>query len=295
MLTIDPKNIPLGEMHGLLLGAVAPRPIAFASTIDKQGNVNLSPFSFFNVFSAAPPIAVFSPARRGRDATTKHTLDNVLAVPEVVINIVDYPIVQQMSLSSTEYPKGVNEFEKSGLSQVPSTKVSPPRVGESPVSLECKVLEVKSLGDHGGAGNLVICEVLLAHFSDHIFDENRKIDPRKLDAVARMGGNWYCHAQGDALFEIPKPLRAIGMGIDEMPEHVRNSTVLSGNDLGQLGTFDELPTEGEVKEFISTPDIEKLIKDIDQKTFQEGIHQLAKSYITQGDLSSAWKVLSVIS
>ena len=226
MLTIDPKEIAVPKMHGYLLGAVAPRPIAFASTVDKDGNVNLSPFSFFNVFSANPPILVFSPARRGRDNTTKHTYENVLEVPEVVINIVNYDMVQQASLSSTEYDKGVNEFIKSGLTPVASERVKPPRVGESPVSFECKVNEVVSLGPNGGAGNLVICEVLLVHIKEEVLDEEGRIDPVKLDAVARMGGDYYCRAQGDALFTVPKPLATKGIGVDQIPAPIRNSKIL---------------------------------------------------------------------
>ncbi|MEL7001424.1 MAG: flavin reductase family protein [Bacteroidota bacterium] len=294
MLTIDPKETSLGQMHGLLLGAVAPRPIAFASTIDKEGHVNLSPFSFFNAFSAAPPIVVFSPARRGRDATTKDTLDNVLQVSEVVINIVNYPIVQQMSLSSTEYDKGVNEFDKAGLTEVPSERVAPPRVGESPASFECKVLEIKSMGEHGGAGNLVICEVLLAHFDERIIDENGKIDPFKLDAVARMGGNWYARAQGDVLFEIPKPLSAIGIGVDQIPDHIKNSHFLSGNDLGQLGTIGRLPTSEEIEKFKNSSEGKKLFENSTDPDFEKQLHLRAKEYIAKGDVTIAWKVLSII-
>lgn len=294
MTSINPEDVSLGEMHGLLLGAVAPRPIAFASTIDSNGKVNLSPFSFFNVFSAKPPIMVFSPARRGRNATTKHTLDNVLEVPEVVINVVNYPIVQQMSLASTEYAQGINEFVKSGLTEVKSDKVSPPRVGESPASFECKVLEVKSLGDNGGAGNLVICEVLVAHFDEAIFDDQGKVDPHKLDAVARMGGNWYSRAQGDALFEIPKPLSAIGIGVDQMPAAVKNSKVLTGNDLGQLGTVDQLPKRQEVEEFIRLPELQDLMTRKNEANFETYIHQEAKRYLNNHDVVAAWKVLSII-
>jgi len=240
-MIIDPKEVTVGKMHSYLLGAIAPRPIAFASTIDKDGNVNLSPFSFFNCFGANPPLLIFSPARRGRDNTTKHSYENVLEVPEVVINIVNYELVQQMSLASTEYKKGVNEFVKAGLTPVVSTKIKPPRVGEAPVAFECKVLQVIPTGLEGGAGNLVICEVLLAHIKDEILDAEGKIDPFKLDAVARMGGDWYCRANGEALFTVPKPLEKIGIGIDQLPEAIRQSKVLTGNELAMLANIEQLP------------------------------------------------------
>lgn len=219
-MTIDPKEISVPELHGHLLSAVAPRPIAFASTVDKEGNVNLSPFSFFNVFSANPPVMIFSPARRGRDNTTKHTLENVKEHAEVVVNVVSYDMVQQMSLSSTEYEKGVNEFEKAGFTEVKSDRVAPPRVKESPVSFECKVTEVKSLGEQGGAGQLVFCEVLLIHIADRVLGENGKIEPNKIDLVARMGGNWYSRAAGDAIFEVTKPLTTMGIGVDLSLIHI---------------------------------------------------------------------------
>ncbi|QSE99107.1 flavin reductase family protein [Fulvivirga lutea] len=281
MLRVDPKAIAVPKMHQYLLGAVAPRPIAFASTIDKEGNVNLSPFSFFNCFGANPPILVFSPARRGRDNTTKHTYENVLEVDEVVINIVNYAMVEQMSLSSTEYPKGTNEFEKAGFTEEKSEMVKPPRVKEAPVSFECKVIEVKPLGDQGGAGNLVICEVLLAHINEDILDENGSIDPFKLDAVARMGGNWYARANGDSLFEIAKPLTTLGVGVDAIPSKIRNSTILTGNDLGKLGNVEELPTKEEIEEF--TADLK--IKD------ELEAHKIAKNYLLEGEVMNAWKVL----
>lgn len=242
-MIIDPKEVTVGKMHSYLLGAIAPRPIAFASTIDKDGNVNLSPFSFFNCFGANPPLLIFSPARRGRDNTTKHTYENVLEVPEVVINIVNYELVQQMSLASTEYKKGVNEFVKAGLTPIASTKIKPPRVGEAPVSFECKVLQVIPTGLEGGAGNLVICEVVLAHIKDEVLDAEGKIDPFKLDAVARMGGDWYCRANGEALFTVPKPLEKVGIGIDQLPEAIRKSKVLTGNDLGMLANVESFDNQ----------------------------------------------------
>ena len=241
-MKINPKDIPVPQLHGYLLGAVGPRPIAFASTIDSEGNPNLSPFSFFNVFSANPPILIFSPARRGRDNTTKHTYENVKEVAEVVINVVNYDIVEQMSLSSTEYPKGVNEFIKAGFTPLESETIKPLRVKESPIQFECRVNEVVELGDGGGAGNLVICEVLMIHIKDEVLDSNGKIDQKKIDLVGRMGGNWYCHANGDALFEVEKPLATLGIGIDNIPEDIRNSSILTGNDLGKLGKLlDDMP------------------------------------------------------
>jgi flavin reductase (DIM6/NTAB) family NADH-FMN oxidoreductase RutF len=287
MISIDPNTISTGRLHGHLLGAVTPRPIAFASTIDKDGNINLAPFSFFNVFSANPPILIFSPARRGRDNTTKHTFENVLEVKETVINIVNYKMVQQMSLASTEYPKGVNEFVKAGFTPLKSVKVSPPRVAESPVQMECVVKEVISLGDQGAAGNLVICEVVYLHIQPDILDEEGIIDQHKIDTVARMGGNWYTRAQA-GMFEVPKPLTTMGIGVDQIPETIRLSSVLTGNDLGVLGNVEKLPTRKEIDQFIQ----EQLrVKDVlDRKDVAE-IHNLAKEYIQQGDVLSAWKVL----
>src|SRR5690606_18110219 len=219
---------------GYLLSAVVPRPIAFASTVDKEGNVNLSPFSFFNCFGANPPILVFSPARRGRDNTVKNTYENVLEVPEVVISIVNYNMVQQMSLASAEYPKGVNEFVKAGFTEVKSTLVKPPREGESPASFECKVLQVIKTGEGGAAGNLVVCEAILMHIKDEVLGDDGKIDPFKLDAVSRMGGDWYCRASGNNLFRLPQPGNKLGIGIDNLPESIRNSKILTGNDLALL-------------------------------------------------------------
>lgn len=278
MLTIDPKEVPVPKIHGYLLGAVAPRPIAFASTVDKEGNVNLSPFSFFNVFSANPPIMIFSPARKGRDNTTKHTYENVKVIPEVVINIVSYAMIQQASLASTEYDQGVNEFIKSGLTAVPSQRIKPPRVGESPASFECKVNEVIELGENGGAGNLIICEVLLAHIKEEILDNEGKIDPQKLDAVARMGGDYYCRAHGEAIFKVPKPLTTKGIGVDQIPAPIRNSKILTGNDLGILGNVEQLPAKGsldEVIEYASTDEV----------------HAQAQQLLHKGKVESAWRLL----
>lgn len=239
--SILPAEISTRELHGYLLSAVAPRPIAFASTVDKDGNVNVSPFSFFNVFSANPPILIFSPARRVRDNTTKHTLENVLENKECVINIVTEEIVQQASLASTEYEREVNEFEKAGLTQIPADLVRPPRVLESKVSFECKVNDVMSLGTEGGAGNLVICEVVKIHLHEEVLDDNGRICTERMKLVARMGANWYCKAFGDALFQIPKPLTTLGAGFDKLPKEILESEVLTGNDLAQLANVEDIP------------------------------------------------------
>ena len=240
-MKIDPKEVSLGKLHNTLLGSVGPRPIAFASTIDKDGNRNLSPFSFFNVFSANPPIAIFSPAKSGRTNTQKDTYNNVKEVPECVINIVNYPIVQQMSLSSTAYGPEVDEFVKAGLTAIPSEMVRPFRVKESPVQMECIVKEVVELGTEGGSGNLVICEIKLIHIDDAILNEEGTIDQHKIDLVGRMGGDYYVRANGDALFEVPKPIRQKGIGVDALPDAIKNSSILTGNDLGMLGNVEELP------------------------------------------------------
>ena len=283
MLTIDPKEVSIPKMHGYLLGAVSPRPIAFASTIDKEGNVNLSPFSFFNCFGANPPILIFSPARRGRDNTTKHTYENVLEVDEVVINIVNFSMVEQMSLASTEYPKGVDEFKKAGFTAVSSERVKPPRVAEAPVAFECKVIEVKPIGGKAGSGNLVICEVLLAHIKDEVLDDEQRIDPFKLDAVARLGGNWYSRVQGDSIFEIQKPLTTLGIGVDQIPHEIRNSNILTGNDLGRLGNVESLPNKDQIDRFIVSLNV--------QPSGIEQIHLLAKEYLQKGEVDNAWKIL----
>lgn len=292
MIKINPKEIETAKLHGYLLSSVAPRPIAFASTLDQDGKPNLSPFSFFNVFSANPPIAIFSPARRVRNNTTKHTLENAKATKEVVINIVNYSIVEQMSLSSTEYPDGVNEFTKSGLTPVPSEVVKPFRVKESPVQLECEVKEVVELGNEGGAGNLVICEIKLVHIDENVLDSHGQIDPKKIDLVARMGGNWYCRANGDALFEIAKPLRTLGMGVDEIPHDIRNSSILTGNNLGQLGNVESLPDETEVNEYKLTELAELFVRLEDNaEQLELELHKIAKEKLEQGEVTDAWKAL----
>lgn len=287
MLSIDPKEIPVPRMHQYLLGAVGPRPIAFASTIDKQGRPNLSPFSFFNVFSANPPILIFSPARRGRDNTVKHTYNNAKATGEVVINVVNYDMVQQVSLSSTEYAEGVNEFKKAGFTMLRSDTVQPFRVKESPVQFECRINEIVELGEEGGAGNLVVCEVLKMHIQEEILDENGYIDQHKIDLVARMGGSWYTRAIS-GMFEVPKPLQTLGIGIDAIADDIRNSKYLSGNDLGRLGNVENLPTSREVKELLNgNNELAALIKE----DVEEKIHLKAKKYLENDDPATAWKIL----
>ena len=287
MASFDPKSISTARLHGYLLSAVAPRPIALASTIDADGNPNLSPFSFFNVFSANPPIMIFSPARRVRDNTIKHTLENVKVTKEVVINVVNYDIVQQMSLSSTEYAKGVNEFEKSGLTMLASDVVKPFRVAESPVQFECRVNEIIELGTEGGAGNLVICEVVKFHIDDSVMDDTQIIIQEKLDLVARAGGSYYNRAK-KGFFEIPKPLSTLGIGVDDMPNEVKNSMILTGNDLGMLGNVEVLPTKADVEAFISN--ISERYPDIREMSHRQK-HKIARNYLSYGDVNSAWKLL----
>lgn len=287
MTNFDPKTLSPVKLQAILQAAVAPRPIAFASTMSASGKPNLSPFSFFNVFSSNPPVLIFSPARRVRDNTTKHTLQNVEATREVVINVVDYKIVQQASLSSTEYAEGVNEFLKSGLTMLPSEKVKPYRVAESPVQFECKVKDIIALGENGGAGNLVICEVVNIHVSKSVLDENGSIDQTKLDLVSRLGGNWYSRANA-GLFEVPKPLTTLGIGVDAIPDHIRESAHFDGNDLGMLGNVEALPTPEEIDTFVKENFSVKAVLSADDIEVQ---HQKAKEYISGGDVLSAWKVL----
>ena len=292
MLSLNPKELPIPQLHGYLLGAVGPRPIAFASTIDEDGNANLAPFSFFNVFSAKPPIMIFSPARSGRTNTTKDTYNNVKKVPEVVINIVNYDIVQQMSLSSSPYASDVDEFVKAGFTALDSDLVKPMRVAESPVQFECKVIEVKELGTEGGAGNLVICEVVKFHIDESILNEEGKIDQKKIDLVSRMGGNWYCRADENSMFEVQKPLTTIGIGFDQMPEEVKNSSVLTGNDLGLLASVENLPDETEVNEYklIELSDLFVSLEDKAAELEQE-LHERAKRLIQENKIEEAWMSL----
>ena len=287
MISIEPKDISVGKLHGYLLSSVAPRPIAFASTIDANGNPNLSPFSFFNVFSANPPILIFSPARRVRNNTTKHTLQNAETVKEVVINVVNFDIVHQMSLSSTEYPEGVNEFEKAGLTMLKSDLVKPFRVAESPVQFECKINDVIKLGTEGGAGNLIICEVVKLHISNEVLNDDDTINQEKLDVVARAGGSYYTRAN-KGFFEIPKPLSSLGIGVDAMPEHVKNSMILTGNDLGMLGNVEALPTQKEIEDFLV--DVSERYPNVRETSHREK-HKIAQNYLSFGDVESAWKLL----
>ena len=279
MLTLDPKELPIPKLHHYLLGSIGPRPIAFASTIDAEGNRNLAPFSFFNVFSANPPILIFSPARSGRTNTTKNTHDNVKTVPEVVINVVTYDMVHQMSLTSSPFEAGVDEFEKAGFTPIASDTIRPFRVKESPVQIECKVLEIKELGQNGGAGNLIICEVQKIHIDERVLDENQMVDQKKIDLVSRMGGNWYCRANDASMFEVDKPITTIGVGVDSLPINIRTSSQLTGNDLGILGNMQAIPTDEEIKaelSVIDTPSL-SLAKDLLNKNKP----QMAYAVLTQ--------------
>ncbi len=288
--TIDLKDLKTVDVQNYLQHTVAPRPICFASTIDKAGKVNLSPFSFFNLFSSNPPIVIFSPARRVRDNTTKHTLQNVLEVPEVVINIVDYDMVQQTSLASCEYPKGVNEFIKAGFTEEKATIVAPPMVKESKVKMECKVLEIKSLGTEGGAGNLVICEVMRMHIAESILDADGKIDQTKLHHVARLGGDWYCKVDESSLFKVAKPNTQLGIGLDALPESIRNSNVLTANNLGQLANVNEMP-------FVDPAFYDERLKNIIQyysinpEDMDKELHRYAKELLDAGKVNEAWQIL----
>lgn len=292
MLTIDTSVTKNPKLHHYLLGAIGPRPICFASTIDKDGVKNLAPFSFFNVFSSNPPIAVFSPANSGRTGKPKDTLLNVKEVPEVVINIVNYDVVHQMSLSSSPYPKGVDEFIKSGLTPVESEMVKPFRVKECPIQMECKVTEVKALGEGGGAGNLVICEILKIHIADEVLDDNQMIDQFKIDLVARMGGNWYCRADKNSMFEIKKPITTCGIGVDAIPEEVVASGFFSPNELGQLGGIEELPDETAVNDFklIELSELFMEYED-DAVTLEKELYKMAKHYLLEENIEDAWKAI----
>lgn len=287
MISIDPKELTPVQTQAYLQGAVGPRPIAFASTVDTDGNPNLSPFSFFNLFSSNPPILIFSPARRVRNNTVKHTLLNCEATKEVVVNIANYDMVQQLSLSSTEYGDGVDEFIKSGFTKLESDKIRPFRVAESPVQMECKVNDIIALGDQGGAGNLIICEVIKIHISKEILNDNGGIDQHKIDLIARMGGNWYTRATA-GMFEVEKPLTTLGIGVDMIPNEAKKSGVFSGNDLGILGNVEVVPSSSEITEFIDqNPDI----KEWKAQKNSELIYKKAKEFLDQNDVSSAWKAM----
>jgi flavin reductase (DIM6/NTAB) family NADH-FMN oxidoreductase RutF len=278
MFTIDPQKIKTSEMHSYMLSAIAPRPIAFASTVDREGRPNLSPFSFFNAFGSRPPLVVFSPSRRVRDNTTKHTLENVKEVKEVVINVVNYAMVQQASLASCEYPKGVNEFVKAGFTPVESQLVKPFRVKESPVQMECKVLDIIETGQEGGV-------------ADEVLTEDRKIDQEKIDLVARLGAAWYCRASGPALFKVPKPNTKLGIGFDAIPEAIRLSKVLTGNDLGILGNIESLPSPADAEAFRDTPEMKQLLVEEGQRPGSEAVHRLAARLLEEGRTADAWKAL----
>ena len=285
-MTIDPKDLTIQKRHALLQSAIIPRPIAFASTIDAAGNINLSPFSFFNMFSSNPPILIFSPSRRGRDNTTKHSYQNVKEVAEVVINIVNHPMVEQASLASNDFPKGANEFIKAGFTPVASTLVKPPRVGESPVSFECKVNQVVELGSEGAAGNLVICEVLLVHVKEEVLDEQGVISPFKLDAVARLGQDYYTRVNADNIFIVPKPNENVGIGYDQIPNYIRNNPMFTKNDLGRLGNIEKLPEPDDIRKFSLKPDVQWAITS-------GGTVDLALKLLREGNISDAWKALLI--
>lgn len=292
MLRIDPNDIPVPKLHHYLLGTIGPRPICFASTIDNNGTNNLAPFSFFNVFSANPPIAIFSPARSGRTNATKDTYNNIKLIPEVVINVVNYDMVHQMSLASSPYGAGIDEFVKAGFTPLNSETIKPKRVAESPVQLECRVNDVIELGNEGGAGNLVICQIQLIHINENVLNEEQMVDQQKIDLVARMGGNWYCRADANSLFEIAKPLTTCGIGFDNMPDEIKNSQVLTGNNLGQLGNVEELPSETDVNDY-------KLIELSELFLMHEGnpaqleneLHKHAQQLLKEGKINDAWKTL----
>lgn len=295
-MILDLKDLKTTEKQYYLQHVVAPRPVCFASTVDKNGNVNLSPFSFFNLFSTNPPIVIFSPSRRVRNNTTKHTLENVLEVPEVVVNIVTYEMVHQVSLASCEYPKEVNEFAKAGFTEEPATLVRPPMVRESKVKLECKVNEVKSLGDEGGAGNLVICEVLRMHIDDSLFEDpspaaqDKKIDQRKIHHIARLGGDWYCKVDETNLFHVTKPNTELGIGIDALPESICNSKILSGNNLGQLANVHEMPV---IEPSFDDPHLKNIIQyySVNPDDMEKELHTYAKKLLEEHKVKEAWQVL----
>ena len=289
-MILDLKDLKTAEKQYYLQHVVAPRPVCFASTIDKAGNINLSPFSFFNLFSSNPPIVIFSPSRRVRDNTTKHTLENVMEVPEVVVNIVTYEMVHQVSLASCEYPKEMNEFEKAGFTAEPATLVKPPMVKESKVKMECKVLEVKPLGTEGGAGNLVICEVLRMHVDDSLLDENKKIDQRKIHHIARLGGDWYCKVDETNLFMVPKPNTELGIGVDALPESIRNSNILSGNELGHLANVREIPV---IEPSFDDNHLKNIIHyySLNPDDMEKELHHYAKKLLAEGKVKEAWQVL----
>lgn len=292
MISFDPKEETIQKVHQLLLGGIGPRPIAFVSSVDEKGVNNLAPFSFFNAFSANPPIVVFSPARNGRTSETKDTHENVKKIPEVVINVVTYDIVEQVVLASSPYPKGVDEFVEAGFTPLDSDLVRPKRVKESPVQYECKVLEIKELGTGGASGNLVICEVVKIHVREDLLDANGQIDQKKINLVSRMGGSWYCHSNEASMFEAERPLTTIGVGFPNIPQDILNSTILTGNDLGKLGRISELPDETEVNEFklIDLSDLFISLEDEPEK-LEIALHKRAQEYLKESKIEEAWKTL----
>ncbi|MDF9800880.1 flavin reductase (DIM6/NTAB) family NADH-FMN oxidoreductase RutF [Catalinimonas alkaloidigena] len=293
MKSIRPADVSARDFYSYMVGAVVPRPIAFVSSISAEGRVNLSPYSFFNAVSAKPPILIFAPVNSMRDGSTKNTLDYVLEHDEVVINIVNHTMLEQMSLASTAYPKGVNEFAKSGLTEAASQLVKPPRVAESPVAFECKVKQVIPLGDEGGAGNLVICEVLLVHIHEEVLDEKGNIHPQKLNAIGRMGGSFYCRASGDAVFEVIRPIKEHGIGVDQLPEAIRKSSILTGSNLAKLATVAAIPDLDHVQRYAEDSEIQRTLKQYstDSRQLTEAIHRLAQQYLDKGDTDKAWGAL----
>ena len=292
MLSLNPKDLSQPKLHHYLLGTVVPRPICFASTIDENGNSNLAPFSFFNVFSSNPPIAIFSPSRSGRTGKHKDTFNNIQKVREVVINMVNYSMAEQMSLASSPYSSEVDEFVKSGFSKQRSDLVQPFRLKESPVQLECKVLEIKELGNLGGAGNLIICEILKIHISNNVLDDNHMIDQQKIDLVARMGGNWYTRTEKKSMFEITKPISSIGIGFDHIPKEILNSNILTGNDLGKLAGIESLPDETAVNDF-KLIELSELFLELEDNAnkLELSLHLKAQEFLAKNDLEAAWKTL----
>jgi flavin reductase (DIM6/NTAB) family NADH-FMN oxidoreductase RutF len=293
MLTIDPLQIAQKDLHQFMLGSVAPRPIAFVSTVDEHGNPNLAPYSFYNAFSSNPPIIVFSSNRRGENNTTKDTLHNIMATKEAVINVVNYDIVHQMAVCSIEYPSGVSEFSKSGLTPIPSELVAPPRVKESPVHLECKVQEVITLGDKGGAGHLIICHVVRMHIAQHIMDANGRIDPHKIDLVGRLGRSYYTRASGDSIFTLVQPFNAIGVGFQALPQSAQQSHILTGNNLGQLAALTALPTTTEVLQALDHLPVKHIVEQTTHTPQQrlDALHQVARHELAKGNTLLAAKII----
>jgi flavin reductase (DIM6/NTAB) family NADH-FMN oxidoreductase RutF len=291
-MIVDLNDLKPAEKQYYLQHLIAPRPICFASTIDREGRVNLSPFSFFNLFSTHPPVVIFSPSRRVRDNTTKHSLQNVMEVPEVVINIVSYDMVHQTSLASCEYPKGTDEFIKAGFTKEPATLVRPPMVKESKAKMECKVLEIKPLGQEGGAGNLVICEILRLHVADSLLTEDGKIDQTRLEHVARLGGDWYCKVSKDNLFRLPKPNVHLGIGIDSLPESIRFSKILTGNHLGQLANVHEMPV---IEPSFDDAYLKNIVQyfSVNPDEMEKELHHYAVKLLDEGKVAEAWQVLLV--